>query len=116
MQQSAARTRVESRRFIRFRLDAAVVLSWTASGTLTRLAAFTRDLSRSGAFVLCEDGCELQIGQQVWIQGLLPTISSGGKAISFHAQGSVVRHSSQGEQPGFAVLAEIEIAERQGIC
>jgi hypothetical protein len=116
MQSSAAGTRAESRRFMRFRLDAAVVLSWTQLGVLKRVAAFTRDFSRSGAYVIYEGGGDLQVGQQVWIYGLLPTISSGGEAISFHAQGSVVRHSSQGEEAGFAVLAEIEMAARQSIC
>lgn len=101
----------ENRRSTRFRIGAAVVFSWTSMGELKRAVGITRDLSKSGAFILCGGDCEVHAGQEIRLEGLLPAIVTGAQAIGFHAQGSVARRSTTEEGLGFAVLADIKITE-----
>ncbi|HYG99460.1 MAG TPA: hypothetical protein VD837_10050 [Terriglobales bacterium] len=101
---------------MRYPVRAAVLFSWTTSGELRRGAGFTHDLSITGAYVVSESGCDVQVGQQVWLEGVLPPLVIHGEGMSFRAQGVVVRKGSQREQPGFAVMADLEFAEKRSVC
>lgn len=97
---------MERRKAARYGLRIPVVFSW--EDTEPRLAeGITRDISDSGAYVLCEGSyCPAQ-GDTVAIQLILPPIADmEGQGMKLEFAGQVVRADALRPDCGFAVLAE----------
>jgi hypothetical protein len=75
--------------------------------TQPKQTGFTRDVSASGAYVLCEESSYPAQGDTVAIQLILPPIAdmeTQGMTLEFIGQ--VLRTGDFPEESGFAVLAE----------
>lgn len=97
---------MERRKAARYGLRVPAVFSW--QDTPPRQAGgVTRDISASGAYVVCEESyCPAQ-GDTVAIQLLLPSIAdmeAHGMKLEF--EGQVLRAGDCQRECGFAVLAE----------
>ena len=97
---------MERRKAARYGLRVPVVYSWKESQQKVAVG-FTRDISASGAYVLCEKSyCPAQ-GDTVSIQLILPPIAdmdAPGTKLEF--EGQVLRTGDGQQECGFAVLAE----------
>src|SRR5262245_36372167 len=99
------RQEVERRKAARYGLRVPVLFSWEE--TQPKLAGFTRDISASGAYVLCEEECYPAEGDTVAIQLILPPIADlEAQGMKLEFKGQVLRSGDLGEEHGFAVLAE----------
>ncbi len=104
------------RRAMRFPLRAPVLLSWAESGEMRRGAGFTRDICTRATYVMWEPEDNLPVGQIVSVDILLPPLEQGGESLRFCGEGSVLRRGTRHEEPGFAVLVELGIAEPRHVA
>jgi PilZ domain len=98
-------TEVERRKAARYGLRVPVLFS--REDTQPKQAGVTRDVSASGAYVLCEESSYPTQGDTVAIQLILPPIAdveTQGMTLEF--TGQVLRTGDFPEESGFAVLAE----------
>lgn len=97
---------MERRKAARYGLRIPVVFSWEDT-QLRQAEGVTRDISDSGAYVLCQESfCPAQ-GETVAVQLILPPIAdfeAHGMKLEF--EGQVLRAGGCEFECGFAVLAE----------
>ncbi len=96
----------EQRMSARFPVHAPVIYSWTDSGEERRGMGFTRDMCRSGVYVMCRDESIVPVGARVEMELLLPSLGGRTEGVRLQAQGSVVRPGREDESTGFAVLIQ----------
>jgi PilZ domain len=97
---------VERRKAARYGLRVPVLFSWEDTQP-KQDGGFTRDISASGAYVLCEKSCCPTPGDTVAIQLILPPIANmEGQGMKLNFEGQVLRTGDFQEESGFAVLAE----------
>ncbi len=96
----------EQRTSARFPVHAPVVYSWTDSGEQRHGMGFTRDMCKSGVYVLCREDRVVPVGTRVWMELLLPSLSGRTEGVRLQAEGSVVRPSREDESTGFAVMIQ----------
>lgn len=96
---------MERRKAPRFELRLPVLFSWENT-QLKQAGGFTRDISASAAYVLCETASRPTAGEIVTIQLLLPPIANlEAQGIKLKFKGHVLRSGEWQEEGGFAVLA-----------
>lgn len=97
----------ETRKGIRFPLEAPVVFWWVDSGITKRGEGRTRDISERGAFVLAST-CPPR-GTQTGFKIFLPALPGSEQKTTLEAEGQVLR-VEQAQEPkeleGFAILAQ----------
>ncbi len=98
----------EQRMSVRFPVHAPVIFSWTDSDGTQHGMGFTRDMCRSGLYVLCRDDSIVPVGMKVRMEMLLPSLSGRTEGVRIRAEGSVVRPGHQDESTGFALVAQFE--------
>jgi c-di-GMP-binding flagellar brake protein YcgR len=98
--------RVERRQAARYGLRVPVLFS-CEDAQPKQVAGVTRDISASGAYVLCEESyCPAQ-GGTVAIQLILPPIANmEAQGMKLNFKGQVLRTGDFQEESGFAVRAE----------
>jgi len=100
---------VERRKAARFALRLPVLFSWEDTQA-KQAGGFTRDISASAAYVLCEAGYCPAPGDIVTVQLLLPPIAKlEAQGIKLKFKGHVLRSGELQEESGFAVLANCAI-------
>lgn len=96
---------MERRRAARYELRVPVLFSGEDSGP--KHAGFTRDVSASGAYILCEESRYPAQGDTVEIQLILPPVAAvETRGMKLEFKGRVVRAADFREDSGFVVLAE----------
>jgi hypothetical protein len=100
--------KVERRKASRYGLRVPVLFSW--QDTQPELdGGFTRDISASGVYVLCEKNHRPAQGNTVTIQLILPSIVDlEAQGMKLRSKGQVLRTGDFPEESGFAVLAEFD--------
>ncbi len=66
---------------------------------------FTRDMSKSGIYVVCDNKSLVPAGASIEVEVLLP-LSGQAERLRLRTEGSVLRSGESGEDMGFAVAAE----------
>lgn len=97
----------ETRKVIRFPLEARVVFWWVDSGITKRGEGRTRDISERGAFVLAST-CPAR-GIQAGFKIFLPALPGSEQKTTLEAEGQVLRVEQAQETKefeGFAILAQ----------
>jgi PilZ domain-containing protein len=96
---------VERRKAARYGLRVQVLFSWDDPEP-RQAEGFTRDISASAAYVVCEKSyCPAQ-GEIVAIQLILPSVAHlEAQGIKLKFKGHVLRSGEFQEESGFAVLA-----------
>lgn len=92
----------ETRKVIRFPLEARVVFWWVESGITKRGEGRTRDISERGAFVLAS-ACPAP-GIHTGLKIFLPPLPGSEQKTTLEAEGQVLRVEQQPQ--GFAILAQ----------
>jgi len=100
---------VERRKASRYGLRLPVLFSWKDAQSKLD-GGFTRDISASGVYVLCEKNhCPAQ-GEIVKIQLFLPSIGDlETPGMKLRSKGQVLRTDDFPEECGFAVLADFDM-------
>lgn len=101
---------MERRKASRYGLRVPVLFSWE-DPHLKLDGGFTRDISASGVYVLCEKKyCPAQ-GDTVTIQLILPSIVDlEPRGLKLKSRGRVLRTGDFPEESGFALLAEFDVS------
>jgi hypothetical protein len=70
-------------------------------------AGFTRDMSTTGAYIMCEKEAERPtLSSSLTIQVLIPSLTAKSPGMRLTGVATVVRTSAPNEEPGFAVAGE----------
>jgi PilZ domain len=97
---------VERRKASRYGIRIAVLFSWEDTQS-KQAEGFTRDISVSGAYVLCEKNLRPGQGNTVTIQLILPSfVDFEAQGMKLKSRGQVLRTDDFPEESGFAVRAE----------
>jgi hypothetical protein len=96
----------EQRMSVRFPVHAPVIFAWTDSGGPQRGMGFTRDMCRSGAYVLCRNESVVPVGMRIEMELLLPSLGGRTEGVRLQAEGSVARPGHADESIGFAVMIQ----------
>ena len=73
-----------------------------------RGAGFTRDVSTTGAYILCEKEAERPaLDSLLNLQVLIPSLNSASHGLRLTGVATVVRNSTANEELGFAVAGEL---------
>lgn len=90
----------------RFAIRAPILFWNTSNEQSTVFGGFTKNVSESGLYVLCEAADRPKAGKQLKIEVLLPSPNSDSAPnVRLKSTGRVLRVSSIGQPSGFAVLA-----------
>jgi hypothetical protein len=104
---------VERRKASRYELQVPVLFSWKNASK--QAGGFTRDISASGVYVLCEESHCPSRGDTVTLQLILPSIADAeGRGLKLKSKGQVLRTGELAEQSGFAVVAEFGLEPNSG--
>ncbi len=95
---------MERRRTARYVLRVPVLFTWL-NRQPKQAGGFTRDVSARGVYILCRGDCP-STGAPVKLQVMLPPMDAEARGVKLQSEGRVVRAHGQGEESGFAVMAD----------
>jgi hypothetical protein len=97
----------DQRSSVRFPVHAPVIYRWSDQSGQQRGMGFSRDMCRSGMYVVCDGDSVVPVGMRLEVYALLPSLGEHQvDGIRLQAEGSVVRAGEAGEPVGFAIAAD----------
>lgn len=103
----------ERRNSKRFNLAVPVLFRWTMpDGDERQSGGFTRDVSTSGTYILCDEFRPL-MGNSLSIVVLLPSHDAKNAGLKLKAAATVVRSGERNEKNGFAVITDFADEENR---